>query len=115
LEADLEAEALPEAPTFCWKWKRRKRKRQKFWRFRITGRTFSCSGLWFYLPSKIHHVCLLLLLVFGTDGNCNFLAVCSLIEPKLGGDLGFVSQISLHVLISRSGEKTNRKKGGEKR
>jgi hypothetical protein len=26
---DLEAEALPQAITFCWKWKRRKRKRKR--------------------------------------------------------------------------------------
>jgi hypothetical protein len=46
LEADLEAEALPEALTFCWMRKRRKRKRlgwkrkrkqYKIDRFRITG------------------------------------------------------------------------------
>jgi hypothetical protein len=30
----------------------------------------------------------------GTDGNCNFSAVRSPIELKLGGDLGLVSQIS---------------------
>jgi hypothetical protein len=29
LEADPEAEALPEAPTFCWKRKRWKRKRKR--------------------------------------------------------------------------------------
>jgi hypothetical protein len=37
----------------------------------------------------------------GTDKNCNFLAVHSPIELKLGGDLGLVSQISMHVLVSR--------------
>jgi hypothetical protein len=60
---------------------------------------FSCSGLWFYLPSEIH-VCLLLACV-GTDKNWNFSAVHSPIELKLGGDLGLLSQISLRVLVSR--------------
>jgi hypothetical protein len=35
------------------------------------------------------------------DKNCNFSAVRSRIELKLGGDLGLVSQISVHVLVSR--------------
>jgi hypothetical protein len=39
--------------------------------------------------------------VVGTDKNCNFSAVRSLIELKLGGYLGLVSQISVHVLVSR--------------
>jgi hypothetical protein len=39
--------------------------------------------------------------VGGKDGNCNFSAVRSPIELKLGGDLGLVSQISVHVLVSR--------------
>jgi hypothetical protein len=39
--------------------------------------------------------------VVGTDKNCNFSAMCSPIELKLGGDLGLVSQISMHVLVSR--------------
>jgi hypothetical protein len=34
-----------------------------------------------------------------TDKNCNFSAVRSPIELKLGGDLRLVSQISLHVLV----------------
>jgi hypothetical protein len=36
-----------------------------------------------------------------TDENCNFSAVRSPIELKLGGHLGLVSQISLHVLFLR--------------
>jgi hypothetical protein len=36
-----------------------------------------------------------------TDGNCNFSAVRSPIELKLGEDLGLVSKISVHVLVSR--------------
>jgi hypothetical protein len=39
--------------------------------------------------------------VFGTDEKCNFSAVRSPIELKLGGDLGLLSQISMHVLVSR--------------
>jgi hypothetical protein len=35
-------------------------------------------------------------LCVGTDKNCIFSAVRSPIELKLGGDLGLVSQISLH-------------------
>jgi hypothetical protein len=38
--------------------------------------------------------------VVGTDGNWNFSAVRSPIGLKLGGDLGLVSQISVHVLVS---------------
>jgi hypothetical protein len=38
--------------------------------------------------------------VCGTDKKCNFSAVRSPIELKLG-DLGLVSQISVHVLVSR--------------
>jgi uncharacterized membrane protein len=36
-----------------------------------------------------------------TDKNLNFSAVRSPIELKLGGDLWFVSQISVHALVSR--------------
>jgi hypothetical protein len=42
-----------------------------------------------------------LLCVVGTDKNCNFSAVRSPIELKLGGDFGLVSQISVHILVSR--------------
>jgi hypothetical protein len=42
------------------------------------------------------------LLLFGMDQNCNFSAMRSPIELKLGGDLGLVSQISVHVLVSSS-------------
>jgi hypothetical protein len=45
-------------------------------------------------------VCVLLFCV-GTDKKCNFSAVRSPIKLKLGGDLGLVSQINVHVLISR--------------
>jgi hypothetical protein len=41
------------------------------------------------------------LFVVGTDENCNFSAVRSPIELKLGGDLGLVFQISVHVLVLR--------------
>jgi hypothetical protein len=43
----------------------------------------------------------LFVVVVGTDKNCNFSAVRSLIELKLGGDLGLLSQISVNVLVSR--------------
>jgi hypothetical protein len=36
-----------------------------------------------------------------TDENYNFSAVRSPIELKLGGDLELLSQISVHVLVSR--------------
>jgi hypothetical protein len=42
-------------------------------------------------------VCCCVLLCVGTDENCNFSAVHSLIELKLGGDLWLVSQICEHV------------------
>jgi hypothetical protein len=56
-----------------------------------------CSGLWFYLPSEIH----VSVLCGGTDTNCYFSAMRSPIELKLGGDLGLVSQISVHDLVLR--------------
>jgi hypothetical protein len=37
--------------------------------------------------------------VVGTDENCNLSAVRSPIKLKLGGDLGLLSQISMHVLV----------------
>jgi hypothetical protein len=46
-------------------------------------------------------VCCALFLCVGMDKNSNFSALRSPIELKLGGDLGFVSQISVHVLVSR--------------
>jgi hypothetical protein len=46
--------------------------------------------------------CLFVCVLFvGTDDNCNFSAMRSPIELKLGGDLVLVSQISVHVLVSR--------------
>jgi hypothetical protein len=42
-----------------------------------------------------------LLFVGGTDRNCNFPAVHNPIELKLGRELGLLSQISQHVLVSR--------------
>jgi hypothetical protein len=55
---------------------------------------FSCSGLWFYLPSEIHVCCLFVYSAISQP--------CAVrLSWKLGGDLGLVSQISLHVLVSR--------------
>jgi hypothetical protein len=51
-----------------------------------------------FCDSCLSVVCLLL---FWTDGNWNFSAVRSLIKLKFGGDLGLVSQISVHALDSR--------------
>jgi hypothetical protein len=62
---------------------------------------FSWGGLWFHLHSEIHVCCVSLSVVVETDKNYNFSAVRSPIELKLGGDLGLVSQISVHVLASR--------------
>jgi hypothetical protein len=45
--------------------------------------------------------CVCSLSVVGTDENWNFSAVRSPIGLKLGGDLGLVSQINVHVLVSR--------------
>jgi hypothetical protein len=42
-----------------------------------------------------------LLCVCVMNKNCNFSAMRSPIELKLVGDLGLVSQISVHVLVSR--------------
>jgi hypothetical protein len=53
------------------------------------------------VPSEIHVCVLCGVVVVGTDGNCNLSAVRSPIGLKLGGDLGLVSQISKHVLVSR--------------
>jgi hypothetical protein len=46
-------------------------------------------------------VCLFCLFCVGTDKNCNFSAVRSPIDLKLGGDLGLVTQIYVHDLVSR--------------
>jgi hypothetical protein len=40
-------------------------------------------------------------LLCGTNKKCNFSVVCSPIGLKLGGDLGLVFQISVHLLVSR--------------
>jgi hypothetical protein len=53
-----------------------------------------------YLPPAIH-VCQFVVCQSGTNKNLNFSAVCRLIGLKLSGDLGLVSQISVHVLVSR--------------
>jgi hypothetical protein len=45
--------------------------------------------------------CLLFVCLFGTNKIGDFSAVRSLIELKLGGELGLVSQISVQVLVSR--------------
>jgi hypothetical protein len=63
-------------------------------------------------------MCCLLLLLSVTDENWNFSAVRSPIELKLGGDLGVVSQISVHVLASKFDrfsycKQTNKQKGAE--
>jgi hypothetical protein len=51
--------------------------------------------------AALQHSCLFVgVVVGGTDGNCNFSAMRSLIELKLSGDLGLVSQISVHVFVS---------------
>jgi hypothetical protein len=42
------------------------------------------------------YLCVVCCCFFGTDENCNFSAVHYPIELKLGGDLGLVSQISVH-------------------
>jgi hypothetical protein len=66
------------------------------------GETFSlfCPLRPFYLPSgSAIHVSVCSLSV--TVENWNFSAVRSPIGLKLGGDLGLVSQISMHVWVSR--------------
>jgi hypothetical protein len=59
----------------------------------------SLCPLLLYLPSQIH-VCLCVGVCW-TDKNWNFSAVRSPTELKLGGNLGLVSQISVHVLVSK--------------
>jgi hypothetical protein len=59
-----------------------------------------------------------LFVVVGTDENDNFSAVRSPIELKLGGGLGLISQISVHVLVSRFDcflycKQTNEKKNAD--
>jgi hypothetical protein len=58
------------------------------------------------LPGLFRFMCLSVccsLLSVGTDKNWNFSVVRSPIGLKLSGDLGLVSQISVHVLVSRFG------------
>jgi hypothetical protein len=75
---------------------------QKMFIFRfLSAATLVAADYGFTCPPRFISVRVLLLLIVGTDKNCNFSAVRSPIELKLGGDLGLVSQISVHVLVLR--------------
>jgi hypothetical protein len=65
--------------------------------FLLSAATLIAADYGFTCP--LRDSCLLLLCV-GTDENCNLSAVRCPIGLKLSGDLGLVSQISLHVLVS---------------
>jgi hypothetical protein len=66
----------------------------------LSAATLVAADYGFTCPPRFMSVCVLVVCV-GTDKNLNFSAVRSPIELKLGGDLGLVSQISEHVLVSR--------------
>jgi hypothetical protein len=65
----------------------------------LSAATLVAADYGFTCPPRFLSVCCVLFV--GTDKNYNFSAVHSPIELKLGGDLGLVSQISVHVLVSR--------------
>jgi hypothetical protein len=57
---------------------------------------------WTIVCSPAIHVSVVVVVCLSvTDGNLNFSAVRSPIGLKHGEDLGLVSQISVHVLVSR--------------
>jgi translation initiation factor IF-3 len=62
--------------------------------------TLVAADYGFTCPPRFMSVVVVVVGVGKTDGNCNFSAVRSPIELKLGGDLVLVSQISVHVLVS---------------
>jgi hypothetical protein len=67
--------------------------------FFLSAATLVAADYGFTCPPRFMSVCVFV--VGGrTDGNCNFSAVHSPIELKLGGDLALVSHISVHVLVS---------------
>jgi hypothetical protein len=61
--------------------------------------TLVAADYGFTCPPRFMSVCLFV--GVGTDKNCNFSAVGSPIELKLGRHFGLVSQISVYVLVSR--------------
>jgi hypothetical protein len=63
----------------------------------LSAATLVAADYSFTCPPRFMSVCVLC----GTDEKRNFSAVRSPIELKLGGDLGLVSQIIVHVLVSR--------------
>jgi hypothetical protein len=68
----------------------------------LSAATLVAVDYGFTCPSRFKSclfVCLFV--VVGTDENCNFSAMRSPIELKLGGHLGLVSQISTFALVSR--------------
>jgi hypothetical protein len=86
----------------------------------LSAATLIAADYGFTCPPRFMSV-VCVLCVCGTDEKCNFSAVCSPIELKLCGDLGLVSQISVHVLVSRFDyflyckqikERKNRENGG---
>jgi hypothetical protein len=71
----------------------------------------------FTCPPRFMSVCCVLSL-FGTDENGHFSPVRSPIVLKFGGDFGLVSQIGVHVLVSRFDcfshcKQTNKQKNAE--
>jgi hypothetical protein len=68
----------------------------------LPAATLAAANYGLTCPPRFTSVCCCLFVcLFGTDGNCNFSAVSSPIELKLGGDLELVSQISVYVLVPR--------------
>jgi hypothetical protein len=67
----------------------------------IEGQLIFYTFLLTIVATDYSFTCLLPVVVVGTDKNLNFSAVRRPIGLKLSGDLGLVSQISMHVLVSR--------------
>jgi hypothetical protein len=67
----------------------------------LSAATLVAADYGFTCPSRFMSFVCCDLCDVGTDENYNFSAVRSLIELKLVGDLGLVSQISVHVLVSK--------------
>ena len=66
----------------------------------LSAATLVAADYGFICPPRFMSVCWCVVCV-GTNDYCNFSAVRSRIGLKLGGDLELVSQISVHVLVSR--------------
>jgi hypothetical protein len=61
--------------------------------FFVFSNSFQIPPIIIMVLAALRDSCVCVVLFVGMDGNCNFSAMRSLIELKLGGDLGLVSQM----------------------